>query len=391
MKIVSPATTSDYRLLAQKRLPRFLFDYVDGGSNGETTLQTNTQDFQKVELKQRVMKDVSNTSCATSILGQSLSMPLALAPVGMAGMMCRRGETIGARVAHKLSIPFSLSTLGICSIQEVNESSPSPCWFQLYMLKDRAAVESLLQRALDNGSHTLVFTVDLAVTGIRHRDTRSGMIGNNAAAMALNKCQQIISRPKWVLDVALKGKPHTVGNLAHLVPNPTDLNAYKNWIDSQFDPSVTWEDIKWLRDRWPGKLILKGIMEPADALMAVDAGADAVIVSNHGGRQLDGTASPLSKLPLICETVGQQVDVLMDGGVRNGIDVVKAVALGAKAVMIGRPWIWAAASQGEAGLEKMLLSYQQEISTAMSLMGVNRIDQLSLDTLENPHLFDRPA
>lgn len=382
MKFVSPATTSDYRLLAQKRLPRFLFDYIDGGCNSEHTMKANNSDFEKIHLKQRVMKDVSSVSSETEILGKKIGMPLVLAPVGMAGMMSRRGETNGARAAHKHSIPFTLSTLGVCSVDEVNQSTPNACWFQLYMLKDRSAVESLLQKALDNGCDTLVFTVDLAVTGIRHRDTHSGMIGTNAAAMALNKAKQLISSPRWLWDVAIKGKPHNIGNLSHLVPDPTDLNTYKDWIDDQFDPSVTWDDIAWLRKIWPGKLIIKGIMEADDAKAAVDVGADGLVVSNHGGRQLDSVASSISKVPVIHQAVGEQLDILMDGGVRSGVDIVKAVALGAKAVMIGRPWVWAAAGAGQSGLEDLLGTYQREITTSLSLMGVNSIDQVNPDLIE---------
>ncbi len=382
MKFVSPATTGDYRLLAKKRLPKFLFEYIDGGCNSEHTMKANSSDFERIHLKQRVMRDVSSVSSETQILGKTIGMPLVLAPVGMAGMMSRRGETNGSRAAHKLSIPFTLSTLGVCSVDEVNAASPNPCWFQLYMLKDRSAVESLLQKALDNGCDTLVFTVDLAVTGIRHRDTHSGMIGNNPTAMAFNKFKQLASRPTWLWDVAIKGKPHNIGNVSHLVPNPTDLNTYKDWIDSQFDPSVTWDDIAWLRKIWPGKLIIKGIMEADDAKAAADVGADGLVVSNHGGRQLDSGVSSISKVPIIHNAVGDQLDILMDGGIRSGVDIVKAVALGAKAVMIGRPWVWAAAGAGQAGLETMLTTYQHEITTSLSLMGVNRIDQVTPELIE---------
>lgn len=379
---IAPATTPDYRRLAKKRLPQFLFDYIDGGSGEEQTMAANCSDFRDVLLKQQVMRNVENVDTSATVMGRESVMPLILAPVGMAGMMARRGEVLGARAAQQAGIPFTLSTLGVCSLEEVSASGSNPIWFQLYMLRDRSAVEALLERAWENGSDTLVFTVDLAVTGMRHRDTRNGMVGEDRLAMALGKAWQTIIRPRWAFDVGLKGKPHTIGNLAQLVPNPTDLNAYKQWIDSQFDPSVTWDDIAWLRTIWPGKLILKGIMEPDDARAAADVGADGLVVSNHGGRQLDSVASSISKLPAVVESVAGQLEVYMDGGVRSGLDVVKAVALGARGVMMGRPWIWAVAGAGEQGLCRLLDTFQREMVVAMALMGVTTIDQLESDLLE---------
>lgn len=379
---IAPATTSDYRRLAQKRLPQFLFDYIDGGSGEEQTVAANCDDFRDLLLKQRVMRNVENIDTSTTLMGRESGMPLVLAPVGMAGMMARRGEVLGAKAAQQADIPFTLSTLGVCSLEEVSTSGSNPIWFQLYMLRDRSAVESLLERAWENGSDTLVFTVDLAVPGMRHRDTRNGMVGEDHLAMALGKAWQTITRPRWAFDVGLKGKPHTIGNLAQLVPNPTDLNTYKQWLDSQFDPSVTWDDIAWLRTIWPGKLILKGIMEPDDARAAVDVGADGLVVSNHGGRQLDSVASSISKLPAVVESVAGQLEVYMDGGVRSGLDVVKAVAMGAQGVMMGRPWIWAVAGAGEQGLSRLLGTFQREMVVAMALMGVTSMDQLEPDLLE---------
>ena len=379
---VAPATTSDYRALAEKRLPGFLFDYIDGGSNEERTMAANAADFGRLLLKQQIMRDVSTVDSATTLLGQDVAMPMMLAPVGMAGMMARRGEVQGLRAADRVNIPFTLSTLGICSLEELQQSARGSFWFQLYMLRDRSAVESLLDRARSAGCETLVFTVDLAVTGMRHRDTRNGMVGSNRLAMALAQARQLAIRPRWLLDVGLMGRPHTIGNLSHLVPDPTDLNAYKAWIDSQFDPSVTWKDIAWLRGIWPGRLIIKGVLETDDARAAVDAGADALVASNHGGRQLDSVASSISKLPAIVDTVGEQLEVYLDGGVRNGIDVVKAVAQGARGVLIGRPWVWAVAGAGEKGLVDLLHTFQREIQVAMALMGVNRIDRLHRDLLE---------
>ncbi len=379
---VAPATTPDYRALAEKRLPRFLFDYIDGGSNQELTLAANTRDFENLLLRQRILRDVSAVDTSTRLLGQSASMPLILAPVGMAGMMARRGEVQGLGAANAAGIPFTLSTLGVCTLEELAQTSDRPFWFQLYMLRDRKAVASLLDRAANAGCNTLVFTVDLAVTGMRHRDTRNGMIGSKPLAMALGKARQLAVRPRWIYDVALMGRPLSIGNLDHLVPDPTDLNAYKNWIDSQFDPTVNWKDIAWLRDIWPGKLILKGILDIDDALSACEVGADAIVVSNHGGRQLDAVASTISRLPGIADAVGEKLEVYLDGGVRNGIDVIKAVAQGAKGVLIGRPWVWAVAGAGKPGLVDLLTTFRQEMETAMALMGIDGVDQLHPDLLE---------
>lgn len=379
---IAPATPADYRRLAEKRLPRFLFDYIDGGSGTEQTLAANCRDFDHILLRQRVMRNVDNVDTTADLLGRSASMPLMLAPVGMAGMFARRGEALGASAARKAGIPFTLSTLGICPLTELNGPGREPVWFQLYMLRDRSAVESLLASARESGCDTLLFTVDLAVPGMRHRDTRSGMVGAKPLPMALAKAWQLATRPRWAVDVGLRGKPHTIGNLSHLVPDPTDLNAYKQWIESQFDPTVTWDDIAWLRSLWPGKLVIKGVLEPEDAEAAIAAGADGVIVSNHGGRQLDSVASSISKLPEVLRAVQGRAQVFLDGGVRSGQDVVKAVALGADGVLMGRPWVWALAGAGEAGLSDLLETLRREMQVAMALMGVSRLDELHPDLLE---------
>jgi len=370
---VAPVTPIDYRRLAEKRLPRFLFDYIDGGANDEQTMAANVADFAAVRLRQRVMRDVSGVDTSTTLAGRPAAMPLALAPVGMAGMFARRGEVIGIRAADRLGIPFSLSTLGVCAMEELRAASPSQFWFQLYMMRDRNAVQRLLGRARAAGCDTLLFTVDLAVPGARHRDVRVGMIGRPTLKMKLGKVRQLVTRPGWIRDVGLRGKPHTIGNLSDVVPDPTDLNAYKTWIDSQFDPSVTWKDIEWLRRIWDGKLYIKGVLEPDDARAAADTGADGVVVSNHGGRQLDGVASSISKLPGVAAAVGERVEVLLDGGVRSGIDVLKAVALGARGVLIGRPWVWAAAGAGQQGLVDMLENFRRELQVGMALAGVARV------------------
>ena len=380
---VTPVTAGDYRRLAEKRLPRFLFDYIDGGAGEEQSMAANTDDFSRIKLRQRVMRDVSEVDTGMELFGQSMDMPVVLAPVGLAGMMGRRGEVQGARGAATAGIPFTTSTVGICPIEEVNAAVPQPAWFQLYMLRDRQLVQSLLGRAQDSGCDTLVFTVDLAVTGPRHRDTRNGMLGGELKGK-LAKLWQIMLRPRWILDVGVRGKPHDFGNLREAVVDVQDLEGFKAFIDRQFDPSVTWQDIAWLRTQWQGNILIKGVMSAEDACQAVDAGADGVIVSNHGGRQLEGVASSISMLPEVVAAVGDRAEVLMDGGVRNGTDVVRALASGAKAVMIGRPWVYAMAACGETGVARLLSVFQQEMARSMALMGVTRVGQLTSETIDRP-------
>jgi L-lactate dehydrogenase (cytochrome) len=348
-----PVTAEDYRLLAEKRLPRFLFDYVDGGAGSEQSLLDNEQGFSQLRLQQRVMRDVSRVDTAAQLCGTRVSMPLALAPVGMAGMMARRGEVQAARAAAAAGVPFAVSTVGICPVEEVNAAVAEPCWFQLYMLRDRGLVQALLQRAAAAGCSTLLFTVDLPVAGMRHRDSQNGMLGGAPLAKAM----QLLQRPRWLLDVAVKGKPHRFGHLSDQVADPNDLESYKALVDSQFDAE--------------------------DARSAADTAADGVIVSNHGGRQLDGVASCIRKLPEVAGAVGDRLEVLMDGGVRCGTDVVKALALGAHGVLIGRPWVWALAGRGEQGLTDYLEVIRQEIAVTMALMGVNRIAELNPALLED--------
>lgn len=380
---VTPVTAGDYRRLAEKRLPRFLFDYIDGGAGEEQSMAANADDFSRIKLRQRVMRDVSKVDTGMELFGQSMDMPVVLAPVGLAGMMGRRGEVQGARGAATAGVPFTTSTVGICPIEEVNAAVPQPAWFQLYMLRDRQLVQSLLGRAQDSGCDTLVFTVDLAVTGPRHRDTRNGMLGGELKGK-LAKLWQIMLRPRWILDVGIRGKPHDFGNLREAVVDVQDLEGFKAFIDRQFDPSVTWQDIAWLRTQWQGNILIKGVMCAEDACQAVDAGADGVIVSNHGGRQLEGVASSISMLPEVVAAVGDRAEVLMDGGVRNGTDVVRALASGAKAVMIGRPWVYAMAACGETGVARLLSVFQQEMARSMALMGVTRVGQLTSETIDRP-------
>ncbi len=380
---VTPVTSADYRRLAEKRLPRFLFDYLDGGANDERTMAANVADLAALRIRQRVMRDVSAIDTSTTLAGQKAAIPLALAPVGMAGMFARRGEVQAMRAADQAGVPFTLSTVGICPIEEVRAAAAGPFWYQLYMMRDREVVQRLLASARAGGCTALLFTVDLAVAGLRYRDFRNGMLGRDTLRAKLAKAWQIGTRPGWIRDVGLLGKPHCFGSLSDVVPDPTDLHAYKAWIDAQFDPTVTWKDIEWLRGIWDGKLYIKGVLEPDDARAAADAGADGVVVSNHGGRQLDGVASTISKLPGVAEAVGDRVEVLVDGGIRDGIDVLKAVALGARGALIGRPWVWAMAGAGQQGLSDLLAGFKLELQVAMALAGVTRIADIDRSALDS--------
>ncbi len=380
---LAPANTEDYRRLAEKRLPRVLFDYVEGGAYREVTVAENTSDFDALRMKQRVMVDVSAVDTSTDLLGESWRMPLALAPVGLAGMMARRGEVQAKRAADVASIPFCLSTVGICSLEEVAAVATRPFWFQLYMLRDRGTVRELLQRARNAGVTTLVFTVDLAVVGARYRDVRNGMSpGVSRWGRLRSGLLSYLGHPRWLLDVGIKGKPHVFGNLAEYVPKATTPADFREWVDSQFDASVTWKDIEWLRSTWDGKLIIKGVLSPEDAVAAARAGADAVIVSNHGGRQLDGVSSSIAMLPRVVEACGDDVEVLMDGGIRSGQDVVKALALGARAALAGRPWVYAVAARGETGLGALLKTFENEMNVSMALTGINKVAALSREVID---------
>jgi L-lactate dehydrogenase (cytochrome) len=381
---LSPASTSDYRSLAEKRLPRFLFDYIDGGAYDEATLRANVEDLRALRLKQRVMRDVSAINTKIELFGEKWSFPAALAPIGMAGMMARRAELQAVRVADAFGIPFCLSTVSICSLEEVARAAKRPFWFQLYMMRDRGAVVELLGRAKASGCTTLVFTVDLAVAGARYRDVRNGMAGGGGMWRHLRgRFLEYLSHPRWVYDVGLHGTPHTFGNIASFLPKrSSSIDDFVAWVGTQMDASVTWKDITWLRSVWAGNLIIKGVLSPEDAVAAADAGADAVIVSNHGGRQLDGASSTIAILPHVVDAVGSRVPVFIDGGVRSGLDVLKVLASGAKAAMIGRPWIWALAARGEAGLTGLLRTFKGELKVGMALTGAPTVADLSAEVIE---------
>ena len=378
---LAPATVLDYRELARRRMPRQLFDYIDGGAYEESTMRANVSDLEGLLLRQVVMKDVSTRTQTTEVLGQPLAMPVILGPVGLAGMYARRAEVQTVKAAEAAGVPFVESTVSICGIEEVAAATSTPPWFQLYVMRDRSYAEDLMARALAVNSPVLVLTVDLAVLGARHRDTRNAMVGDPSGWAKVRRGLDLVGHPKWLVNVGIKGKPHTFGNLEKAVPDAGSPEDFKDWVDAQFDPSVTWDDIAWVRKHWPGKLVVKGILDPEDARRAADAGVDGLIVSNHGGRQLDSVPSTIVALPGVVDAVGDQVEVLADGGVRTGLDVVKLMSLGAKAVLLGRAWAWAVAADGERGVAHMLEVMKADIDTALGLTGRNSVEELDPSAL----------
>ncbi len=380
--MLAPASVSDYREIARRKLPRLMFDYVDGGAFEEATLAANRSDLQKISLKQKVMRDVSTLDTSVSLFGQTQSLPIILAPVGFAGMMARRAEVQAARAAEKAGVPFTLSTVGICPIEEVRRATRQPFWFQLYMMRDRGVVREIISRAQDAGCGALVFTVDLPVLGTRYRDIRNGMGVQLPLVSRLRMAANFLSRPGWLVDVALRGRPLTFGNLAGVVKDAHSLGALLQWTTTALDPSVTWKDLEWVRSVWKGPLILKGVLDEEDAREAVATGADGIVVSNHGGRQLDAARSTISVLPRIADAVGDRTTVLMDGGIRSGQDVTRAVALGARACLVGRAWVYGVAAQGEAGVTAVLETMKRELRTSMALVGASRVEAIGRSVVE---------
>lgn len=382
---LTAASVRDHRELARRRLPRQLFDYIDGGAYEESTLRANESDLAAIGLRQRVLRDVSDISVSTTVLGRDLTMPVLLAPVGLAGMFARRAEVQAARAAERFGVPFCESTVSICGIDEVAAATTAPFWYQLYVMRDRSYAEGLMAQAAAAGCDALVLTVDFPVVGERYRDTRNGMTVPVDALGRVVKSVDLVRHVGWMRDVALGGKPLTFGNLERAVPGATTPEDFKAWVDAQFDPSVTWDDLAWVREHWSGKVVLKGVLDPEDARRAVDEGVDAVVVSNHGGRQLDDTTSTVRALPAVVEAVGGRTEVLVDGGIRSGLDVAKMLALGARACLIGRPWAWAVAGGGEAGVTKVLTTIHQELLVAMALCGATDVE-----TLDPSVLLDQP-
>lgn len=377
------ASVLDYRLLARRRLPRFLFDYIDGGSYAEVTLKRNVADLESIALRQRVLNDVSSIDLSTSLLGQKLALPIGLAPIGLAGLNARRGEVQAVRSAERAGIPFCLSTLSACPLNEVAAAASKPFWFQLYMIRDREFMISLLDRAKEAGCSTLVFTVDMPVPGSRYRDYRSGLAGSPGLKGALRRTLQAASRPRWAYDVGLRGRPHQLGNVAPVLGKNSGLEDFFAWMRDNFDPTVNWSDLDFVRERWDGPMILKGILDKEDAEEAARLGADGIVVSNHGGRQLDGVPSTAAALPAIVDQVGGRMTILADGGVRSGLDVVRMLALGADAVLLGRAWAYALAGGGEAGIDHMLRLIEAEMRVAMALTGCTSIADISRNVLVN--------
>ncbi|MCP3732234.1 FMN-dependent L-lactate dehydrogenase LldD [Sphingomonas sp. MG17] len=375
------ASVLDYRSLARRRLPKFLFEYIDGGSYAEVTLRHNVADLERVALRQRVLNDVSRLDLSIELFGQKLAMPVILAPIGLAGMNARRGEVQAARAAHSAGVPFCLSTVSACPLDEVAAAGVGPFWFQLYMIRDRGFMRELLAKAREVGCSTLVFTVDMPVPGSRYRDYRSGLAGASGVRGAIRRATQGVLRPGWAWDVGIRGRPHQLGNVAPVLGDNTGLEDFFAWMRNNFDPTVAWRDLDFIRAEWSGPLIIKGILDAKDGLKAAELGADGIVVSNHGGRQLDGVPSTARALPPIADAVAGRLTILADGGVRSGLDVVRMLALGAQGVLLGRAWAYALAGGGQAGVSHMLQLIEAEMKVAMALTGTTSIDKITSDIL----------
>ena len=363
----------DLRLLHKRRVPRAFFEYADRGSYAEETLRANREDLQKIKFRQRILVDVSKRDTATTILGEPSTMPLILAPVGLLGMQHGDGEIYACRAAQAAGIPFTQSTMSICSIEDIAGAVDKPFWFQLYVMKDRGFIKALIERAIAAKCSALVLTVDLQVIGQRHADIKNGM--TVPPEWSLSKLLDFAIRPSWVAGV-LQGKRRTFGNIAGHVKNTENLDKLSEWTASQFDTTLSWKDLDWIRKIWPGKLILKGILDVEDAEEAAKVGAQAIVVSNHGGRQLDGAPSSIEVLPEIVDSVGSKMEIMFDGGIRSGQDVMRALALGAKSCMIGRAYAYGLGAGGQAGVEKAIDIIRKELLTTMGLCGVNTIAEI---------------
>lgn len=370
---------SDYREAARRRLPRFLFDYIDGGAVAENTMNANATELASVALRQRVLCGAGEPTLATTILDASWAMPVALGPVGATGMYARRGEVQAARAASRAGIPYTLSTVSVCSIEEVASQASGALWSQLYVLKDRGYMRNALERAWAAGMKTLVFTVDMPIPGSRYRDNRSGMSGPHAT---LRQYLQACTHPRWAMNVGLAGRPLSFGNIEAYTGHKMTMDDYMGFISNNFDPSIAWHDLEWIRDSWQGKLIIKGILDADDARNAVRHGADGIVVSNHGGRQLDGAIPTARALPRVVDAVGDDLTVLADSGVRSGVDVIRLLALGAKGVLLGRAYIYALAAAGEAGVAHLLRLFAEDMKVTMTLTGATSPSAISLDCLD---------
>lgn len=377
------SSTTDYREAARRRLPPFLFHYIDGGAYAEQTMRRNEEDLHALALKQRVLQEVGEIDLSSHLFNEALNLPVALAPVGLTGMYARRGEVQAARAAASRGISFTMSSVSVCPIEEVQPQSDRPIWFQLYVLKDRGFMKNVLERAWAAGVRTLVFTVDMPVPGARYRDAHSGMSGPHAT---YRRILQAMLHPGWAWDVGVCGRPHDLGNVSAYLGKATTLEDYIGWLGANFDPSIGWRDLQWVRDYWKGSMVLKGILDPEDAREAARFGADGIVVSNHGGRQLDGVLSSARALPMIADAVKGDLKLLVDSGVRSGLDVVRMLALGADAVMLGRAYIYALAAAGEGGVARLIDLIASEMRVAMTLTGARSIADISRDSLVNAGL-----
>ncbi|SCB26750.1 alpha-hydroxy acid oxidase [Rhizobium multihospitium] len=364
--MTAPLTIAELKTLAQRRVPKMFFQYADSGSWTESTYHANEADFAKIKLRQRVLVDMSDRSLATTMVGQKASMPVALAPTGLTGMQHADGEMLAARAAEEFGIPFTLSTMSICSIEDIASVTKQPFWFQLYVMKDRDFVLNLIQRAKAAKCSALVLTADLQILGQRHNDIRNGL--SAPPKMTVKNLWQMAIRPGWCMEM-LKTKRRSFGNIIGHAKDISDMTTLSHWTHSQFDPKLSWSDVAWIKEQWGGPLVIKGILDPEDAKAAVDTGADAIIVSNHGGRQLDGAHSSISMLPRIVDAVGDRIEVHMDGGIRSGQDVLKALALGAKGTFIGRPFLYGLGAMGKEGVSLALEIIRKELDISMALCG----------------------
>jgi L-lactate dehydrogenase (cytochrome) len=370
---MNAADVLDFRALAKRKLPHFLFEYVDGGSYAEVTHRRNVSDLADVALRQRVLRDVSQLDLSTMLFGERIALPLALAPVGLAGMYARRGEVQAARAANGAGIPICVSTMSVCPLAEIADGAPGPIWFQLYFMRDKAFQRHLIETAREQGCKALVVTVDLPVPGARYRDRRSGFTGGTSLRHRLRRYLQAAARPRWAWDVGLTGRPHRLGNVVSLLGMKSGMEDFLAWVGANFDPGATWRELERVRQCWDGPLIVKGILEVEDAREALRCGADGIVVSNHGGRQLDGVSSTARALPAVADAVGSEITVLADGGIRSGLDLLRMLALGARGVLLGRAWVYGLAAGGEAGVRRVLGIVEAELRVAMALAGARDI------------------
>ncbi|MDI1345850.1 MAG: alpha-hydroxy acid oxidase [Pseudolabrys sp.] len=382
------ACIDDLRTIAKAKVPRVFFDYAESGSYSEQTLRANRADLEAIRLRQRVLVDVSERNLATTVLGQKLAAPLILSPIGLLGMQHGDGEILAARAANEAGIPFTLSTMSVGSIEHVAAATHKPFWFQLYVIRDRGFSKALMDRAVAAKVNTLVLTVDLQVLGQRHKDVRNGL--TVPPEFRIKNVIDIATKPAWAWSV-LNGKSKTFGNISGHVPGMENVNSLGKWTQDQFDPALTWKDVEWIKDYWPGHLVIKGILDVDDARTAVKMGADAIVVSNHGGRQLDGTSSSISMLPRVADAVGSDTEILFDGGIRTGADIVRAIALGARACLIGRAYVWGLGAGGQAGVAKAIDILRNELSVTMALTGVGRIADIDGRVLEGGEAKAKPA